>query len=103
MTGPGTPRRLVAAHLLGSLGFGLYASGNAVYFTRQAGLPVAEVGAGLTLAGLVWLPLSLYIGRFCDRTGARRATVTLGCAQVLLLVAATRVHGLWAFLALAAC
>ncbi|MFJ1608845.1 MFS transporter [Streptomyces sp. NPDC088253] len=102
MTGPGTPRRLVAAHLLGSVGFGLYASGSAVYFTRQVGLPVTQVGAGLTLAGLVWLPLSLSIGRLCDRIGARRATVGLGCAQVLLLVAATEVHSLWTFLVLAA-
>ncbi|MFJ4816063.1 MFS transporter [Streptomyces sp. NPDC088801] len=96
------PRLLVAVHLLGSVGFGLYASGSAVYFTRQVGLPVVQVGTGLTVAGLVWLPLSLYIGRFCDRIGARRATVGLGCAQVLLLVTATGVRGMGEFVVLAA-
>ncbi|MEU5019258.1 MFS transporter [Streptomyces angustmyceticus] len=84
-------------NFLASIGFGMYASGNAIYFTRYVGLPVSQVGIGLTVAGLVWLPLSIHLGRFADKVGARGATVFMGVAQVLLLVAATAVHGLVEF------
>ncbi|WP_406122395.1 MFS transporter [Streptomyces canus] len=89
--------RLAVVNFLASIGFGMYASGNAIYFTRYAGLPVSQVGVGLTIAGLVWLPLSIHLGRFADKVGARRSTVVMGVAQVLLLVAATAVHGLAEF------
>lgn len=89
--------RLAVVNFLASIGFGMYASGNAIYFTRYVGLPVSQVGVGLTVAGLVWLPLSIHLGRFADKVGARRATVVMGVAQVLLLVAATAVHGLAEF------
>ncbi|GES30270.1 MFS transporter [Streptomyces angustmyceticus] len=89
--------RLTGVNFLASIGFGMYASGNAIYFTRYVGLPVSQVGIGLTVAGLVWLPLSIHLGRFADKVGARGATVFMGVAQVLLLVAATAVHGLVEF------
>ncbi|MFH8562012.1 SDR family oxidoreductase [Streptomyces sp. NPDC017988] len=89
--------RLAVVNFLASIGFGMYASGNAIYFTRYVGLPVSQVGVGLTVAGLIWLPLSIHLGRFADKVGARRATVVMGAAQVLLLVAATAVHGLAEF------
>ncbi|MEU4876735.1 MFS transporter [Streptomyces sp. NPDC021608] len=89
--------RLAMVNFLASIGFGMYASGNAIYFTRYVGLPVSQVGVGLTVAGLVWLPLSIHLGQFADKVGARRATVVMGVAQVLLLVAATAVHGLAEF------
>ncbi|WP_141719385.1 MFS transporter [Micromonospora peucetia] len=90
--------RMAAANLFASLGFGMYTAGSAVYFTRHVGIPASQVGAGLTAAGLLWLPLSLYIGRFCDRIGARTAVVWTGAAQAVLLLAATTVHGLAGFL-----
>lgn len=90
--------RLVAVNLLASIGFGMYAAGSALFFTRHVGLPVSQVGLGLTVAGLVWLPLSIHLGRFCDRVGARRATLIMGMCQVVLLLAATQIRAFAAFI-----
>ncbi|MFI9262190.1 MFS transporter [Streptomyces sioyaensis] len=83
---------LAALNLVASIGFGMYASGSALYFTRYVGLPVSEVGVGLTVAGLAWLPLSIHLGRLCDRMGARKATLAMSICQVVLLLAMTLVH-----------
>jgi MFS family permease len=85
-------RTMAAASLVASLAFGMYTSGSVVYFTRYVGLPATQVGLGLTLAGLLWLPLSVFIGRFSDRVGARKATLITGALQVALLLLATQVR-----------
>jgi MFS family permease len=90
--------RIMVSNLLAAVGFGMYASGSAIFYTRFAGLTVSEVGAGLTVAGLAWLPLSVLIGRLCDRLQARRAVVLTGAVGGALLLAAVAVDGFWSFL-----
>ncbi|MEU8814710.1 MFS transporter [Actinoplanes sp. NPDC048796] len=91
-------RRVMAANFFAATGFGLYASGSAVYYTRFTGLTASEVGIGLTVAGLGWLPLSVVIGRFCDRVQARRAVVLTGALGAVLLLSAIAIRGFWSFL-----
>jgi MFS transporter len=95
---PGPLPRTLAANFFAATGFGLYASGCAVYYTRFAGLTPAEVGIGLTVAGLGWLPLSVVIGRLCDHLRARRAVVLTGASGAVLLLSVTMIHGFWSFL-----
>ncbi|MFD0527610.1 hypothetical protein ACFQ1I_11025 [Kitasatospora arboriphila] len=47
-----TVRRLAAITLVNTLGNGLFMTLGALYFTRMLGLPAAQVGIGLTAAGL---------------------------------------------------
>ncbi|WP_103514089.1 MFS transporter, partial [Streptomyces sp. SM10] len=70
LTGPA--RTLGILHFLDSMGNGLFLSGSAVYFVLVAGLPVATVGLGLSLAGFSGFLSSVLLGRMTDRTGARR-------------------------------
>ena len=88
----------MASNFVAAVGFGMYASASVVFYTRFAGLTVSEVGAGLTVAGVAWLPLSVLIGRLCDRMQARRAVVGTGAIGGGMLLAAIAVDGFWSFL-----
>ncbi|MEU5396113.1 MFS transporter [Streptomyces tibetensis] len=85
-------RIMAAATLLASIAFGIYTTGSVLYFTRFVGLPATQVGLGLSVAGVVWLPLSVLVGRFADRVGSRRATILTGLLQVAFLLLATQVR-----------
>jgi MFS family permease len=91
-------RILVAAAFIASIGSGLYVAGSALYFVRIVGLPPVGVGAGLTVAALVGLPLSVPLGHLADRVGARAVTVALSLLRAAALVAALCADRMWSFL-----
>jgi MFS family permease len=68
---------LLGIGLVDSIGTGLYIAGSAVFFTRVVGLSAAEVGIGLSVAGLLGLVAQPAIGWAADRWGARRVLVLL--------------------------
>ncbi|MER6631091.1 MFS transporter [Streptomyces sp. NPDC000987] len=68
----GPARTLALLHFLDSVGGGVFTSGSAVYFIVVAGLPAAQVGLGLSLAGLSGFVSSVLMGMAADRIGARR-------------------------------
>jgi MFS family permease len=70
--GPGAPRRLAALTFTQSLGTGLFLTSIVVLLVKVAGIGAAEVGWGLSLAGLCGFGASLPAGRLADRFGARR-------------------------------
>ncbi|HTJ69427.1 MAG TPA: MFS transporter [Actinospica sp.] len=92
-TGPG--RLLVLVSLLGSVGYGLYTAGSAVYFVREVGLSPTMVGTGLSVAGFVGLFAGLPIGRVADRLGPKRVAVVAATARTLPLVFALWVTAFW--------
>lgn len=86
----GPARSLGVLHFLDSMGNGLFISGSAVYFVVVAGLPPAQIGIGLSLAGLSGFFSSVLMGIAADRIGARRLLVltmpALAAAYCLYLV-----------------
>lgn len=70
-------RYFVAAFFVDSVGTGLFLAGAALFFTRAVGLSTAQVGAGLTAAGVCGLICSVPLGRAADRFGCRRTIVAL--------------------------
>ena len=68
----GPARTLALLHFLDSVGGGIFTSGSAVYFIVVAHLPAAQVGLGLSLAGLSGFVSTVLIGMAADRIGARR-------------------------------
>jgi MFS family permease len=60
-----------------TLGTGLFLAGAMVFFTRAVGLGIVQVGAGLSLAGLVGLLASVPVGVLADRIGVRRVLVAV--------------------------
>ncbi|MDH6622938.1 MFS family permease [Streptomyces sp. LBL] len=70
LRGPTAP--LAVLHLLDSVGNGLFLASATVYFVVVAGLPTAQVGIGLSLAGFTGFVSSVLMGRAADRFGTRR-------------------------------
>ncbi len=71
---PPTPlaRRLSAQSVLFAVGEGTFLTGSAVFFTEIVGLSAAQVGVGLTVAGVVSFFFAVPLGRLADRFGPKR-------------------------------
>ncbi|NUT19809.1 MAG: MFS transporter [Hamadaea sp.] len=71
---PPTPlsRRLATQSLLFATAEGTFLTGSAVFFTQVVGLKAAQVGLGLTAAGVVSFLLAYPAGKLTDRIGPKR-------------------------------
>ncbi len=92
---------LVVVGLIDSTGTGLFIAGAAVFYTRGAGLSIAEVGIGLTLAGLCGLVALTPLGMLADRIGPRPAAVLLHFWRAAGFFAYAFVHDFVTFLIVA--
>ncbi|HEV8559060.1 MAG TPA: MFS transporter [Actinophytocola sp.] len=98
---PRQSRLLIVVALVDSSGTGLFLTGSAVFFTRSAGLTTAEVGIGLTVAGLCALLTLTPLGMLADRIGPKPAAVVMHFWRAAGFVGYAFVHDFWAFLAIA--
>ncbi|HET9842946.1 MAG TPA: MFS transporter [Nocardioides sp.] len=71
---PPTPlsRRLATQSLLFATAEGTFLTGSAVFFTQVVGLRAAQVGLGLTIAGVVSFLVAYPAGKVTDRIGPKR-------------------------------
>src|SRR3954465_16066479 len=71
---PPTPlsRRLATQSLLFATAEGTFLTGSAVFFTQVVGLRAAQVGLGLTVAGVVSFLVAYPAGKLTDRFGPKR-------------------------------
>jgi MFS family permease len=65
-------RRLSYQSILFATGQGAFITGSAVFFTHVVGLSAAQVGLGLTIAGLASFAFAVPMGRLADRVGTLR-------------------------------
>lgn len=77
-------RALSFQSILSAAGEGAFLTGNAVFFTQVVGLTAAQVGLGLTLAGVVTFVVAVPLGRLSDRVGAKRLWGLSALVQALL-------------------
>jgi hypothetical protein len=91
-------RRYAFVTLVDSVGTGLFLTGSTLFFTRVVGLSVAQVGLGLSVAGLAALLAAVPLGTLGDRFGHRRVWVVLTIAEGLLYAAYPLVRSLPGFL-----
>jgi MFS family permease len=83
--------RLAAQSLLFALGEGAFLTGSAVFFTQIVGLSAAQVGLGLTLAGIAAFLAALPMGKLVDRYGPRRMWAVSATGQAAMFA-------LWPFI-----
>ena len=85
---------LVVAFLLDALGTGLYLPFSLLYFQRIAGLALPAIGATLTLATVLTLPMNPITGTLVDRLGAKPLVVASQLLQAVGFLGYLIVHSL---------
>ena len=98
---PPTPlaRRLSSQSVLFAVGEGVFLTGSAVFFTQVVGLSAAQVGLGLTIAGVVSFFVAVPLGRVADRVGPRRTWALTSFATAGLYAVWPLITGFGGFLA----
>jgi MFS family permease len=101
LAGP-TPlvRRLSSQSVLSAFGDGVFLTGSAVFFTQIVGLSAAQVGLGLTIAGVVTFGLAVPLGKLSDRFGAKRVWAATSALEALLYLVWLAVGGMATFIAM---
>jgi MFS transporter len=98
---PGSLARLGAGTFASAVGNGAWYTSWALFLTRSVGLSPAQVGIGMTIAGVVGLLAATPIGWIADRLGAREVFAVLLLVQAAASLAYLAVGGLAAFVATA--
>jgi MFS family permease len=101
LAGP-TPlvRRLSTQSVLSAFGDGVFLTGSAVFFTQIVDLSPAEVGLGLTVAGVVTFGLAVPLGKLSDRFGAKLVWASCSLLEALLYLVWLAVGDLATFIAM---
>lgn len=99
---PGPARRLAVLTAVQALGFGLFLSSGAIFFTREVGLSAGRIGLGLSVAGLAGLLCTVPIGRAADRFGARLPLLITYAALAVLFASYSMVTDFAGFVVVAA-
>src|SRR3954447_13897692 len=76
--------RLAVQSLLFALGEGTFMTGSAVFFTQIVGLSAAQVGLGLTFAGIAAFLAALRMGKLVERFGPRRMWAVSAVGQAAM-------------------
>jgi MFS family permease len=83
--------RLSVQSLLFALGDGAFMTGSAVFFTQIVGLSAAQVGLGLTCAGIAAFLAAVPMGKLVDRFGPKRMWAVSAIGQAAMF-------SLWPFI-----
>jgi predicted MFS family arabinose efflux permease len=89
---------VVFTAFIDSLGTGVYLAGASLFFVVQVGLTVAQVGVGLSLAGVAAFASKVPVGSLADRFGPRSVLVMVQALRGMVFVSLAFIHGFPAFL-----
>ncbi|WP_232246664.1 MFS transporter [Kitasatospora mediocidica] len=93
----GPQRSLLLSSFVNRVGNGLFNTASVLYFTRVVHLSAAQVGLGLTIAGVVGLFAGIPAGDLADRRGPRGVMMLTLAVQALTMTAFVFVHAWGAF------
>lgn len=97
---PPTPlaRKLSLQSILFAVGEGVFLTGSAVFFTQIVGLTAAQVGIGLTVAGVMSFFVAVPLGKVTDRVGPKRMWAAGAFGSAALYAVWPLINGFVAFL-----
>lgn len=87
--------RFVCATAIDSIGTGLVLAFTVVYFFRTTDVPLATIGAAMTLARLCALPTSVTVGPLIDRFSARQTAIGGNLVSAVGYTGFLFVHHAW--------
>jgi MFS family permease len=93
--------RLAGQSLLFALGEGTFMTGSAVFFTQVVGLSAAQVGLGLTIAGVAAFVAALPAGKLVDRYGPKRMWALSAAGQAGMFTLWPFIHGFTGYVLMA--
>jgi len=93
-------RRMSYRAVFSAFGDGAFLTGSAVYFTQIVGLSAAQVGLGLTIAGIVSFFTAVPSGRLSDRLGSRESWLFGTIISAALFACWPLVHGFASYVAI---
>lgn len=93
-------RRLSAQSVLSAFGDGVFLTGSAVFFTQIVGLSAAQVGLGLSIAGVATFALAVPLGKLSDRYGAKRVWALSSLVEALLYLVWLSIGDMTSFVAM---
>src|SRR4029453_15959739 len=91
--------RLLGGRGISALGYGLWFTTWAVYFTQQRGIPAGTVGIGMAVAAAARLAAAVPVGVLAARRGPRGVLVTVTVVRAAAMTAYLLGGGTAAFLA----
>ncbi len=89
--------------LLFALGEGTFMTGSAVFFTQIVGLSAAQVGLGLTLAGIAAFLAAVPMGKLVDRFGPKKMWAVSATGQAAMFAVWPFINDFKGYLAMAVC
>jgi MFS family permease len=93
--------RLSVQSLLFAIGEGTFMTGSAVFFTQVVGLTAAQVGLGLTIAGIAAFAAAYPMGRLVDRIGPKQSWAISALGQASMFAVWPFIDGFEGYLAMA--
>ncbi|WP_222117443.1 MFS transporter [Phycicoccus sp. SLBN-51] len=93
--------RLSAQSLLFALGEGTFMTGSAVFFTQIVGLSAAQVGLGLTFAGIAAFLAALPMGKLVDRFGPKKMWAVSATGQAAMFALWPFINGFQGYVTMA--
>src|SRR5688572_555412 len=95
--------RLSLQSLLFALGEGTFMTGSAVFFTKIVGLSAAQVGLGLTIAGIAAFLAAVPMGKLVDRFGPKRMWAVSAAGQAAMFSVWPFITDFKGYVAMAVC
>ncbi|MFM6850416.1 MAG: MFS transporter, partial [Terrabacter sp.] len=93
--------RLSLQSLLFAIGESTFMTGSAVFFTQIVGLSAAQVGLGLTFAGIAAFLAALPMGKLVDRFGPKRMWAVSAAGQAAMFALWPFIDGFQGYVAMA--
>ncbi|WP_412541624.1 MFS transporter [Longispora sp. K20-0274] len=95
--------RLSLQSLLFALGEGTFMTGSAVFFTQIVGLTPAQVGLGLTFAGVAAFLAAVPMGKLVDRFGPKKMWAVSAAGQAAMFALWPFITDFQGYVAMAVC
>ncbi|MGH3375746.1 MAG: MFS transporter [Actinoallomurus sp.] len=96
--GAGPQRTFAVSTFANAIGSGIFQTAGVLYFTEAVHLPAAQVGLGLSVAGIIALGAGIAVGHLADLWGPRGVYAATVVIRALATAGFVLANSLWPFI-----